>query len=68
MARGPYSRKQQRFEFAKAAEGAPWAVKKLRDAPTMRVRRKGQKQAKPKPQYDQAKAAIVKAALRRRHG
>lgn len=66
----PTSRKQQRFIFAEAHKGVPWAAKFIADAPTMRVQGKGQPMPKPEHQYDAEKAQIVKEALkkRRKHG
>ena len=55
----PYSRQQQKFEFAQAADGVPWAIKKLRTSPTMRVRAKGAPTPHPLKKYDAAKKAVI---------
>lgn len=64
----PTSSRQQRYIFELAHRGVPWAVKFIKDAPTMQVVGKGQKMPAPKPQYDAEKAQIVKEALRKRRG
>jgi len=55
----PYSRQQQKFFFAKAEDGTPWAIKKLKTAPTMRVRPKGSPAPHPLKKYDAAKAKVI---------
>ena len=68
MARGPYSRRQQRFIFWKARQGAAWAKEKIAEAPTMKVQPKGASQPKPDPRYDAEKRALSggRRARRRR--
>lgn len=62
----PTSAAQQRLIFALARQGTPWAVKYLKDAPTMQVVPSGDAIPSPERQYDAEKAQIVKKALKRR--
>lgn len=55
----PYSRQQQKFFFAEASSGVPWAIKKLKTAPTLRVRAKGAPTPHPLKKYDAAKKAVI---------
>lgn len=57
--RAPFSRKQQKFFFAEAAAGVPWAVNKLRDDKTMRVQPKGAPKPHPLKKYDASKARVI---------
>lgn len=58
--RAPFSRAQQSLIFAKAAEGVPWAVKKIADDKTMRVQPKGAPPPHPLNKYDAAKERVIR--------
>lgn len=66
--RAPFSRRQQRFFFAQARDGTPWARKKLADDATLKVQPKGAPAPRPDPKYDASKKELAAKRPRRRRG